>query len=188
MDVGGEEVEVAGQVSASSPSTVIAHVKGATYAASVAVSPDGRDIDVFVQGQQYRYGVPHVVYSRGVGGGGGGCVAPMAGRVVKVAVEAGEEVKKGAALVVMEAMKMEHVIRAPADAVVKTVLYAVGDFVDGGKVLVQFEEEHKGGEAAKGGGSKGGEGTKNCIKQESVTVAIQYKRCENILPVHCIAA
>ena len=158
MQVGGEEVEVAGQLSPSSPSTVIAHVRGATYAASVAVSPDGRDIDVFVQGQQYRYSVPHVVYTKGAGGGGGGCVAPMAGRVVKVAVEAGEEVKKGTALVVMEAMKMEHVIRAPADAVVKAVLFAVGDFVDGGKVLVQFEEEKKG-DDAKGAG-QGGEGTK----------------------------
>ena len=59
---------------------------------------------------------------------------------MKVAVEAGEEVKRGQALVVMEAMKMEHVIRAPADAVVKAVLFGVGDFVDGDKVLVQFEE------------------------------------------------
>ena len=100
------------------------------------------------------------MYRKGVGGGGGGCVAPMAGRVVKVAVEAGEEVKKGAALVVMEAMKMEHVIRAPADAVVKAVLFAVGDFVDGGKVLVQFEEEEKGGDGEKGGGGKGGGGAK----------------------------
>jgi 3-methylcrotonyl-CoA carboxylase alpha subunit len=52
--------------------------------------------------------------------------------------EKGKAVKKGEALVIMEAMKMEHTISAPHDGVVDDVLYAVGDQVADGAPLLAF--------------------------------------------------
>ena len=69
-------------------------------------------------------------------------VAPMPGSVVQVLVEAGATVAKGDPLVVVEAMKMEHVIRAPHDGVVERVDVAVGDVVaDGTELAVMAAED-----------------------------------------------
>ena len=65
--------------------------------------------------------------------------APMPGMVMKVAVEEGQRVEAGAALVVLEAMKMENELRAPAAAVVKGVKVKAGQAVEKGQVLVEFE-------------------------------------------------
>ena len=73
---------------------------------------------------------------------------------MKVSVQSGAEVRKGAALVVMEAMKMEHVIRAPSDGVVAGVLYKEGDFVEGGKLLVTFQDSKAAAAAAGAANSK----------------------------------
>jgi biotin carboxyl carrier protein len=53
----------------------------------------------------------------------------------------GDHVRKGQALVALEAMKMEHVVTAPQDGVVTAVTVAEGDQVDQGKVLVRIGEE-----------------------------------------------
>ena len=66
-------------------------------------------------------------------------LAPMPGRIVQIKVAAGETVTSGQALLVMEAMKMEHTILAPADGVVKAIHAAVGELVDDGVELVAFE-------------------------------------------------
>jgi len=68
-------------------------------------------------------------------------VAPMPGAVVQVLVEAGAAVAKGDALVVVEAMKMEHVIRAPHDGIVERVDVAVGDVVAEGTELAVMAAE-----------------------------------------------
>jgi 3-methylcrotonyl-CoA carboxylase alpha subunit len=70
---------------------------------------------------------------------GGRLTAPMPGKVVAVMVEAGQTVKKGEPLVIMEAMKMEHTIAAPGDGLVEEVLYAVGDQVADGAPLLAFK-------------------------------------------------
>ena len=67
--------------------------------------------------------------------------SPMPGTVVRVDVAAGDRVAKGRALVVVEAMKMEHVIAAPADGTVAAVKVAVGDQVAEGAELVTMEDE-----------------------------------------------
>ena len=67
---------------------------------------------------------------------GGRLTAPMPGKVVSIAVKAGDKVSKGQALAVMEAMKMEHTIAAPADGTVAEVLYAAGDQVAEGVELL----------------------------------------------------
>jgi 3-methylcrotonyl-CoA carboxylase alpha subunit len=72
--------------------------------------------------------------------GGGRLTALMPGRVVKVMVAAGAQVKQGQPLLIMEAMKMEHTITSPRDGVVARVLYAANDTVAADALLVTFEE------------------------------------------------
>ena len=71
-------------------------------------------------------------------GEGGGLTAPMPGKVVSIAVKAGDKVSKGQPLAVMEAMKMEHTIAAPQDGVVGEVLYGPGDQVAEGAELLRL--------------------------------------------------
>ena len=69
---------------------------------------------------------------------GGRLTAPMPGKVVSFSVKAGDKVSKGQPLAVMEAMKMEHTIAAPADGVVLELLYAPGDQVTEGSELLKI--------------------------------------------------
>jgi propionyl-CoA carboxylase alpha chain len=70
----------------------------------------------------------------------GGTVSEMPGTVVAVLVEPGQTVAVGDPLVVLEAMKMEHRVTAPADGVVTEVRVAVGDRVDAHELLVVLVE------------------------------------------------
>jgi len=69
---------------------------------------------------------------------GGRLTAPMPGKVISFAVKAGDKVTKGQPLAVMEAMKMEHTIAAPADGTVQELLYAPGDQVAEGAELLKI--------------------------------------------------
>jgi biotin carboxyl carrier protein len=64
--------------------------------------------------------------------------APMPGMVLKVFVTEGMEIKKGDNLFVLEAMKMENIIKSPADVTVKTIKIKPGDKVEKGQVLLMF--------------------------------------------------
>jgi acetyl/propionyl-CoA carboxylase alpha subunit len=76
-----------------------------------------------------RFPDPSVLYEVG------SLLAPMPASVVRVEVETGFAVSAGTPIVVLEAMKMEHTVRAPADSVVTTILVTVGQQVDAGQVL-----------------------------------------------------
>lgn len=65
--------------------------------------------------------------------------APMNGTIVEILKVAGDTVEAGEPIVVMEAMKMEHVIRAHTKGIVTEVFYAAGDLVAGGDPLIEFE-------------------------------------------------
>ena len=69
--------------------------------------------------------------------------APTTGKIVKVAVSPGDEVTESSRLIVMEAMKMEHDVRAGRAGIVAAVHVAAGDFVPEGAVLVEFPEEEE---------------------------------------------
>jgi len=69
----------------------------------------------------------------------GACVAPMPGKVVKLLAEIGQSVEVGAVLVILEAMKMEHSVKASSAGVVKQVRVAEGDQVEDSSVLVVIE-------------------------------------------------
>ncbi len=69
----------------------------------------------------------------------GGLTAPMNGSIVRVLVEASQQVEAGTALVVLEAMKMEHSIRAPHAGTVKALYCSEGEMVSEGAVLVELD-------------------------------------------------
>ncbi len=97
---------------------------------------------VFLNGQTWiveRDDPLHLVEAGGAQGGG--LTAPMPGKVVALLAQPGTKVEKGAPLLILEAMKMEHTITAPKNGTVKAFCYAAGDQVADGASLVEFEEE-----------------------------------------------
>ena len=72
---------------------------------------------------------------------GGTLTAPMPGKIVAVAVQAGQHVKGGDTLIVMEAMKMEHSIHAPRDGKVEEIFYQPGDQVADGAQLIALADD-----------------------------------------------
>jgi 3-methylcrotonyl-CoA carboxylase alpha subunit len=80
-----------------------------------------------------------------------GLVAPMPGRIRKTLVERGEEVVRGQVVLVLEAMKMEHAIRAPQDGVVTNLPHREGDLVEAGMVLAEITEGSPSGKGPGGG-------------------------------------
>jgi len=72
---------------------------------------------------------------------GAGLTAPMPGKIIAVKTQAGAKVTRGDALLIMEAMKMEHTITALADDVVDAVNFAQGDQVEEGVELVTFASQ-----------------------------------------------
>ena len=71
----------------------------------------------------------------------GSLLAPMPGTVVRVEVAVGDHVPLGATILAIEAMKMEHAIRAPATGVITELPVAVGAQVDSGSVLAVLDDE-----------------------------------------------
>lgn len=75
---------------------------------------------------------------QGSGDHGTGLTAPMPGRIRKTLVKAGDAVRRGQVVLVLEAMKMEHAIRAPRDGMVTRLDHAEGDLVEAGTVLAEI--------------------------------------------------
>ena len=97
---------------------------------------------VFVHGRAWPLVRIDPLYHGGEGGGPeGGLLAPMPGNIIALLAPEGAAVKKGAPLLILEAMKMEHTITAPANGTVKSFRFAVGDQVGDGAELVEFEAE-----------------------------------------------
>jgi 3-methylcrotonyl-CoA carboxylase alpha subunit len=86
---------------------------------------------LFVEGQRFELNiVDRASVSEDASLAGGSLNAPMPGKVIAVNVEAGKRVRRGTTVMVMEAMKMEHNIVAPADGVVAEIRFQIGDLVD----------------------------------------------------------
>jgi 3-methylcrotonyl-CoA carboxylase alpha subunit len=105
-----------------------------------AVVPTGERRQVFFEGRSWPLAMVDRLH---VGGQGeeaeGGLRAPMPGKVIALIAQPGATVEKGAPLLVLEAMKMEHTISAPRKGVVKAFRFAPGDQVADGSELVEFE-------------------------------------------------
>ncbi|CAK0760683.1 Biotin carboxylase / Biotin carboxyl carrier protein [uncultured Gammaproteobacteria bacterium] len=100
----------------------------------------GTDLTVFYQGGCHRLTlIDPLAAVADSEAPGGRLTAPMPGRVVAVLVEAGAKVSKGQPLVVLEAMKMEHTLKAPSDGTVLSIRHAVGEQIEDGAELIEFE-------------------------------------------------
>ncbi len=98
------------------------------------------NVVVLMQGRSYAF-EPHdpLEAAEHVHDTGKELRAPMPGKVVQIMTKPGDRVRKGQALAIIEAMKMEHTLSAPADVTVKDVPFRAGDQVGEGAVVVSFE-------------------------------------------------
>ena len=103
----------------------------------IAAGDNDRRLGVFIQGQDHDVEV-HPARDSERSGGQDGFIAPMSGTIVACHVEAGTEVAAGDAVITLEAMKMEHTLRAPASGVVEAFQVSAGDSVAEGTLLVDF--------------------------------------------------
>jgi len=65
--------------------------------------------------------------------------APMPGLVLELKISEGQEISKGDAILVLEAMKMENILKSPTDGIVKSISVKIGDAVEKNQVLIDFE-------------------------------------------------
>ena len=107
---------------------------------SLSVYAIGESVAVFAPDGSALVREVDVLAHAGEGAAEGGRVtAPMPGKVVAFLVNAGEHVKRGQPLAVMDAMKMEHTLSAPSDGIVKALRFAPGEQVAEGDALIDFE-------------------------------------------------
>ncbi|MDV3513761.1 acetyl/propionyl/methylcrotonyl-CoA carboxylase subunit alpha [Stenotrophomonas sp. C1657] len=129
------------------PKQVVGHADGQTLSVQMderrwrlQLQRDGDQLYLFASDGQHRFTLHDPVgESEQASADAGSLLAPMPGRIVATLVAAGTQVKRGTPLVVLEAMKMEHTLQAPADGTVKGYRAKSGDQVGDGAVLVDFE-------------------------------------------------
>jgi len=121
-------------------STLYINIDG--YRSQATIACNGQQISLYRQNGVFNF--THIQPDFGDGNSteqANGLIAPMNGTMVSVLVEAGESVKQDQPLLIMEAMKMEHTIKAPSDGTVDALFYQAGDMVDGGAELLSFTSE-----------------------------------------------
>jgi 3-methylcrotonyl-CoA carboxylase alpha subunit len=112
------------------------------YKSTATIVQNGNEISLYRQNGVFNF--IHVLPDLGDSSDDdahGGLTAPMNGTMVAVLVKAGESVNKDQPLVIMEAMKMEHTIRAPSNGTINSLYFAEGEMVDGGAELLDFTAE-----------------------------------------------
>jgi 3-methylcrotonyl-CoA carboxylase alpha subunit len=99
----------------------------------------GSTLTLFTNDNQLNISLPEADYSSDDhGSSAGGILAPMNGTLVSMLVKAGDTVQKGDSIAIVEAMKMEHALKAPFDARVVECFFAAGERVDGGAILLEL--------------------------------------------------
>ncbi len=136
LTVDGRSVAARGELNARGMLRV--ELDGTRMDATVVAANEKRH--VFLHGHAWPLANVDPLHFSGEGGGAeGGLLAPMPGKVISLIAAEGASVAKGAPLLILEAMKMEHTINAPAAGTVKAFRFAVGDQVGDGDELVEFE-------------------------------------------------
>jgi 3-methylcrotonyl-CoA carboxylase alpha subunit len=138
IEVGGETRTVSAE--SAGASTIVVREGDAIATVECVRRDDG--LELAWKGRSYRLLRPDLqVAARGVGGRAHSSpTAPMPGTVAKVVVQEGQHVSAHEPLIVLEAMKMEHVIEAPHDGVVMKVLFREGELVPAGSPVVEMGE------------------------------------------------
>jgi len=126
-----------------SETTLLVVAGGRTHLVRLARAGD-RTI-VALRGRVYELSKPSAEAASFIGGddksqaGERQIRTPMPGKVIKLCVSPGEEIRKNQVLAIVEAMKMENEIAAGIPGTVKAIFVAVGDLVDPQKVLIEIE-------------------------------------------------
>ena len=136
MRMGSAESSLAGEVLADG--RLLLRLDGRAFRARAV--RDGSDWHVFSCGAYRRLALREPLHGVEEDTRTGSLAAPMPGRIVQVLAKAGAAVKRGEPLLILEAMKMEHTITAPADGVVREVHYAAGEQVLEGALLMALDE------------------------------------------------
>ncbi|MEW6163722.1 MAG: acetyl/propionyl/methylcrotonyl-CoA carboxylase subunit alpha [Pseudomonadota bacterium] len=137
------ELELDGQASPAAgdlrdDGTLRADLDGRRLTVTVIAAAEKRHL--FFDGMSFIFAAVDPFHHAGAGAGAeGGLTAPMPGKVIALLAAPGARVEKGAPLVVLEAMKMEHTLVAPAAGTVKAFCYGVGEQVADGAELLEFE-------------------------------------------------
>ncbi len=117
------------------------HTVAPTYAEYDIVESGSDALIAFENGEAYEFTLDTGEAEGGEAAAGDGAIlSPMPGKIVNVATKAGAKVKKGDALVVLEAMKMEHTLTAPFDGIVAELKANTGDQVSEGVLLAKLEK------------------------------------------------
>lgn len=99
---------------------------------------DGSEMDVLVE----PYSLAELRKKVGISSEGKGdkfVVAPMPGLILQIEVKPGDEVRKGDSLVIIEAMKMENIIKSPSAGKIKAIFVSAGEAVERKHKLIEFE-------------------------------------------------
>ncbi|HKJ60893.1 MAG TPA: biotin/lipoyl-containing protein, partial [Hyphomicrobiales bacterium] len=103
---------------------------------------DNAEITVFLNSRTYNFKRDNPLEGvHETASAGDVIAAPMPGLVKVISAAVGQEVKKGAALIVLEAMKMEHTLKAPRDGRIAALHVGEGDQITGGALLITLESE-----------------------------------------------
>lgn len=136
-----------------SASFVLFNVDGVEYKVNLAALQDGKmvlnlngrnrpvvlvDENYVVDGKEFTVSAPKRSRSKGRSHDLGQMKSPMPGKILKVLVKEGQEVHVGTPILVMEAMKMEHTIKASKAGKIEKIHYKEGDQVAGGVELVKL--------------------------------------------------
>merc|ERR1712137_682313 len=130
----GEPVNVV--VSTDGQNGITAQVQDHVTRATVV--PSESSLFVFHNDDVFELELPEPSFTKS-SASSGSLMSPMPGRVIKVNVKAGDTVQEGDCLMIMEAMKMEHQIKATSSGQVRDVFFQVGDLVEAKKVLIDID-------------------------------------------------
>ena len=136
LELSGGEMLVRGE--AEGDNHMVADLDGVRVTATIVREPEA--LTVFVFGACHRLEREQLASVEDEEPGGL-LVSPLPGSVAQVLVEEGQTVGKGQALMIVEAMKMEHTISAPHDGRVAQIYYAAGEQVAEGAQLLVMEEQ-----------------------------------------------
>jgi 3-methylcrotonyl-CoA carboxylase alpha subunit len=135
LDLPGGQLQVCGRLD--EEGNLLADLGGARITAVVVCH--GNDLTVITGGSSHRLTLHDPLAHAGEQEVEcGRLTAPMPGKIVALLVQAGAVVERGAPLIILEAMKMEHTITAPRDGVISDIYYAVGAVVNEGAELLAF--------------------------------------------------
>ena len=136
LDIAGNHYDISGEML--DDNNLSAEINGRRI--NAVFMQNNQEINALYEGKQWQFTLhdPRLEGSDS-DSAGGGLVAPMPGAVVALLVGIDDEVKAGDALIVVEAMKMEHTIVAPSDGKVTDIFFAVGDQVEDGNELLSLE-------------------------------------------------